>query len=160
MSVWKPSVTVAAIIHHRGSFLMVEEDTAEGLRLNQPAGHLDPDESLIEAVVRETLEETARPFTPTAFLGAYMSRYRSARNGDDVTYVRFGFIGDVAEAIAGRALDTGIRQTVWMTTPQLRASEARHRSPLVMQCVDDYLAGRRLPLESVYTHPSIYGTAQ
>ena len=91
--VWKPSVTVAAIIERDGRFLLVEEETSEGIRLNQPAGHLDPLETLEQAVVREVLEETAHDFTPTALVGMYMSRYTSKRRGADVTYLRFTFCG-------------------------------------------------------------------
>jgi phosphatase NudJ len=153
---FKPSVTVAAVIQRDGRFLLVEEDTPEGLRLNQPAGHLDPHESLLDAAVRETLEETARHFTPHAWLGAYMSRYVSGKTGEDVTYVRFAFIGSVGEPIAGRALDKEIRRTLWMSADEIRASIEQHRSPLVLQCMEDYLAGRRLPLEALYAHPSIF----
>jgi 8-oxo-dGTP pyrophosphatase MutT (NUDIX family) len=155
MALWKPSVTVAAVIEHRGKFLLVEEDTADGVRLNQPAGHLDPHESLIEAAIRETREETMRDFTPTAWLGAYMSRYISARNGEDVTFVRFTFCGHAGEEVAGRALDKEIRRTLWMGADELRAAADQHRSPLVMRCVDDYLAGVRLPLDALYTHESV-----
>jgi 8-oxo-dGTP pyrophosphatase MutT (NUDIX family) len=152
---WRPSVTVAAVIEHNGKFLLVEEDTADGVRLNQPAGHLDPKESLIDAAVRETLEETARNFTPSGFLGAYMSRYMSARTQEDVTYVRFAFIGTAGEQIPGRKLDKEIRRTLWISADELRAVPDLHRSPLVMRCVDDYLAGRRLPLDAVYMHESV-----
>jgi 8-oxo-dGTP pyrophosphatase MutT (NUDIX family) len=152
---WRPAVTVAAVIEHDGKFLLVEEDTADGVRLNQPAGHLDPKESLIDAAVRETLEETARTFTPSGFLGAYMSRYTSARTQEDVTYVRFAFIGVVGAQIPGRKLDKEIRRTLWMSADELRAVPDQHRSPLVMRCVDDYLTGRRLPLSAVYAHESV-----
>ncbi|MGL4576466.1 MAG: NUDIX hydrolase [Burkholderiaceae bacterium] len=156
MAFWKPSVTVAAVIEHHGKFLLVEEDTADGVRLNQPAGHLDPHESLIDAAIRETREETMRDFTPTAWLGAYMSRYTSARNGEDVTYVRFAFSGSASEEVAGRTLDKEIRRTLWMSADELRAVPDQHRSPLVMRCVDDYLASVRLPLSALYTHDSIF----
>jgi 8-oxo-dGTP pyrophosphatase MutT (NUDIX family) len=152
---WRPAVTVAAVIEHDGKFLLVEEDTADGVRLNQPAGHLDPKESPIDAAVRETLEETARAFTPSSFLGAYMSRYTSARTQEDVTYVRFAFIGVVGAQIPGRKLDKEIRRTLWMSADELRAVPDQHRSPLVMRCVDDYLTGRRMPLSAVYTHESV-----
>jgi 8-oxo-dGTP pyrophosphatase MutT (NUDIX family) len=100
----KPSVTVAAIVERDGRFLIVEEDTADGVRLNQPAGHWEQGESLIDAVKRETLEETGHVFEPTGFLGAYMSRYTSAKTGEDVTYVRFAFVGELGEAVAGAEL--------------------------------------------------------
>ena len=111
--IWKPSVTVAAVAERNGHFLLVEEETSEGVRFNQPAGHLDPHESLEEAVVRETLEETAHDFTPTALVGMYMSRYVSARTGHDVTYLSFTFCGEVG-AKHDQALDVGILRAVWM----------------------------------------------
>ena len=151
---WKPSVTVAAVVEREGRFLMVEEETSDGVRLNQPAGHLDPGESLIEAAAREAIEETAHPFTPTALLGVYVAR--SAANGsrDGVTYVRFAFTGELGPAEAGRRLDDGILRALWLTPGEIRERAAEHRSPLVMKCVDDYLAGRRFPLELVYTDAS------
>jgi 8-oxo-dGTP pyrophosphatase MutT (NUDIX family) len=149
-------VTVAAVIERAGRFLLVEEDTADGVRLNQPAGHLDPQESLLEAAVREAREETMRDFTPTAWLGAYMSRYTSVRTDEDITFVRFTFCGHAGEEVAGRTLDKEIRRTLWMSADELRAVPDQHRSPLVMRCVDDYLAGIRLPLNSLYTHESVF----
>ena len=153
--IWKPSVTVAAIIERDGHFLLIEEETSEGIRLNQPAGHLDPHESLQEAVVRETLEETAHDFTPTALVGMYMSRYRSTRSGTDVTYLRFAFCGE-AGAQHDRPLDVGIIRTLWMTRDEMAACPERHRSPLLLTCVDDFLAGKRAPLSLLHTHDSIF----
>jgi 8-oxo-dGTP pyrophosphatase MutT (NUDIX family) len=155
-TIWKPSVTVAAVILRDGKFLLIEEETSDGIRLNQPAGHLDPFESLAQAVTRETLEETAYDFTPSALVGVYLSRYLSSRTGEDVTYVRFAFIGDLG-AQNDRPLDTGILRTVWMTIDELRACPERHRSPLVMQCALDYLDGKRAPLALLYTHPGVIG---
>ena len=155
-TLWKPSVTVAAIIERDGQFLLVEEETSDGIRFNQPAGHLDPGESLIDAVSREALEETAYDFTPEALIGVYMSRYLSNRTGEEVTYLRFAFSGTLG-ALHDRALDEGILRTVWMSREELQASEASHRSPLVLQCVDDYLQGKRVPLSVLYTHPSVTG---
>ena len=152
---WKPSVTVAAIVEREGRFLMVEEHTREGLRLNNPAGHLDPEESLEQAVVREVLEETGRAFTPQALVGVYLSRFRRP-DGEDVTYLRFAFTGAVGEANPALTLDEGIVRTLWMTPAELRDSQSRHRSPLVLQCVEDHLAGRRTPLQVLCTHPSLY----
>lgn len=153
-------MTVAAVIENDGRFLLVEEETPEGVRLNQPAGHLDPGESLLEAVVREALEETARHFTPTALLGVYMSRFvRSARPGreaEDVTYLRFAYCGRVGEPLPGRALDRGILRTVWMTPEEIRANLHRHRSPALQRNVDDYLAGIRHPLDAVFVDPGLY----
>ncbi|ABR90662.1 MutT/NUDIX family hydrolase [Janthinobacterium sp. Marseille] len=153
--IWKPSVTVAAIIERDGYFLLVEEETSEGVRFNQPAGHLDPHESLEEAVVRETLEETAHDFTPTALVGMYMSRYVSARTGHDVTYLSFTFCGEVG-AKHDQPLDVGILRAVWMSYDELVATREKHRSPSVLQRVDDYLAGKRAPLSLLITHPSVY----
>jgi 8-oxo-dGTP pyrophosphatase MutT (NUDIX family) len=153
---WHPSVTVAAVIEKDGKFLLVEEQTPEGLRLNNPAGHLDEGESLIQACVRETLEETAHPFTPTALVGMYMSRFQRPTTSQDITYLRFAFCGTVAHAIAGKALDIGIERTLWLTPDEIRASQARHRSPLLLRCMEDYLLGKRLPLESIYTDPSVW----
>lgn len=153
--IWKPSVTVAAVAERNGHFLLVEEETSEGVRFNQPAGHLDPHESLEEAVVRETLEETAHDFKPTALVGMYMSRYISARTGHDVTYLSFTFCGEVG-AKHDQALDVGILRAVWMSYDELVATREKHRSPSVLQRVDDYLAGKRAPLSLLITHPSIY----
>ncbi|GIZ52965.1 NUDIX hydrolase [Noviherbaspirillum aridicola] len=154
--VWKPSVTVAAIIEKDGRFLLVEEETSDGIRLNQPAGHLDPNETLIEAVARETQEEAAYEFSPTALVGLYMSTYLSSRTNKEVTYLRFAFCGELGRAL-DQPLDEGILRTVWMTREEMLACEERHRSPLVLRCVDDYLAGRRAPLSMIYTHSSVIG---
>ena len=155
---WKPSVTVAAIIERDGKFLLVEEHTPEGLKLNNPAGHLDPGESLAEGCARETLEETTHTFCPIALVGVYMSRMRRASTGEDITYLRFAFCGDLGDAQAGRTLDHGIVRTLWMTPQEVRDSSARHRSPLLLRCLEDYLAGQRLPLSLLYSDPSIYYT--
>jgi 8-oxo-dGTP pyrophosphatase MutT (NUDIX family) len=112
--IWRPSVTVAAVIERDGRFLLVEEETSEGVRLNQPAGHLDPLETLEQAVVREVMEETAHDFTPTALVGMYMSRYASKRRGTDVTYLRFTFCGTPGKQYE-QPLDHGILRTWWMT---------------------------------------------
>jgi len=143
MSRWRPSVTVAAVIERDGRFLFVEEE-ANGRRvLNQPAGHLDPGESLLQAVIRETLEETAHRITPTALLGIYRWRY----DKEDVTFLRFAFRARVDGVEAGRALDKEIIAALWLTPAELAARRAEHRSPLVQQSVDDYLAGRSFPLD-------------
>jgi 8-oxo-dGTP pyrophosphatase MutT (NUDIX family) len=154
--IWKPSVTVAAIIEQAGKFLLVEEETSDGVRFNQPAGHLDPDESLQTAVSREVLEETAYDFTPDSLVGVYMSRYVSSRNNENVTYLRFTFAGTLG-TLHDQPLDDGIIRTVWMSYEELLACKDTHRSPLVLQCVDDYLAGKRSPLDVIYTHPSVTG---
>ena len=153
---WKPSLTVAAIVEQGGRFLLVEEHTPEGLKLNNPAGHLDPGESPLEGAVREALEETARVFTPDALLGFYLSRFHRPATGDDVTYLRMAYRGTAGEPLPGRTLDTGIVRTLWLTPDEVRASAARHRSPLVLRCIEDHLAGRRLPLDAVFTDLSVY----
>ncbi len=152
---FRPSVTVAAVIARAGRYLLVEEDTPEGLRLNNPAGHLELGETPIEAVVREALEETARAFVPEAFVGVYLARFLRPARLEDVTYVRLAFSGPVGEEIAGRTLDEGIRRTLWLDLDELRASRDRHRSPLVLACIEDHAAGRRLPLDSVQAHGSL-----
>ena len=152
---WKPNVTVAALIERDGHFLLVEEDTADGLRLNNPAGHLDPGESPIQACIREVLEETAHDITPTAVVGVYLNRFRRTRTGDDITYLRFAFAGQLGTHHGWRALDEGIVRTVWMTPEEIRATRDRHRSPLLLRCLDDYLAGQRFSLNLVHTDASV-----
>ncbi|MDR6521379.1 MULTISPECIES: NUDIX hydrolase [Variovorax] len=154
---WKPNVTVAAVIEREGRFLLVEENTPDGLRLNTPAGHLDPGESPAEGCARETLEETAHHFTPTALIGIYMARSRPlAERGEDTTYMRFAFAGTLGAFEEGRALDEGIVRTVWMTADEIRASVQRHRSPLLLRCVEDHLAGKRHPLDVVHVDESVW----
>lgn len=145
--IWKPNTTVAAIVERDGKFLLVEEDTADGVRLNQPAGHLENGESLLQAVVREAREETAYDFTPEALLGVYHWRHP----GKDITYLRFAFIGNVSHHYPEQALDEGIIRAIWMSPDEIRASQSMHRSPQVLTCVEHYLAGQRFPL-SVVTH--------
>ena len=143
MTVWKPSATVAAVVERDGKFLLVEE-ISDGRRvLNQPAGHLDPGESLIDACVRETLEETAHAFEPTTLVGIYRWHYAPADN----TFLRFAFAGTLKGFDASRKLDAEIVATHWLSRDELAARPEMHRSPLVMRCVDDYLAGMRFPLE-------------
>jgi phosphatase NudJ len=152
---WKPNVTVAAIVERDGRFLLVEEATAEGLKLNNPAGHLDPGESPADGCAREVLEETAHRFRPTALLGVYLSRVMHRPTGKDVTYLRLAFCGELGQHDPARPLDQGIVRTLWLTAEEIRASIERHRSPLLMRCVEDYLAGVRHPLSAIYTHPSV-----
>lgn len=155
---WKPNVTVAALIERDGRFLLVEEQTSDGLLLNNPAGHLDPGESPLQAVIRETVEETARDFKPEGFLGMFMSRFRRTRTGEDITYLRLAFFGSVGEADPKLELDEGIVGTVWMTADEIRACPERHRSPLVLECLEAYLAGHRHPLSILTVHDSVYSS--
>ncbi|MGI9216157.1 MAG: NUDIX hydrolase [Hydrogenophaga sp.] len=153
---WKPSVTVAAIIEREGRYLLVEEHTPEGLRLNNPAGHLDPGESPEKGVAREALEETAFAFEPTALVGIYLSRFQRASTQEDVTYLRFAYCGTLGDFDSVRRLDTGIVRTLWMTPDEVRASAERHRSPLVLRCIEDHLAGQRFPLALVQTDLTVF----
>jgi 8-oxo-dGTP pyrophosphatase MutT (NUDIX family) len=151
---WKPSTTVAAVVELDGKFLLVEEHTPEGLRLNNPAGHLDPGESPAQGCARETLEETAYAFTPTALVGIYLSRFQ--RQQEDITYLRFAFCGTLGSFDAQRTLDTGIVRTLWLTADEVRSSAARHRSPLLLQCMEDYLRGQRYPLTLITSDASVF----
>jgi 8-oxo-dGTP pyrophosphatase MutT (NUDIX family) len=144
-SQWLPHVVVAAIVERDGKFLLVEENTAEGLRLNQPAGHWERDETLLDAVRREALEETAHHVEPLALLGCYTTHYRQR----DITYLRFAYICEDVGFDGDRTLDDGIVRAVWLTPDELAAHPTPHRSPLVIRCVEDYLAGRRFPLDFV-----------
>lgn len=104
------------------------------------------------------MEETAHDFTPTALVGMYMSTYHSVRRKEDVTYLRFAFCGEVGAHYEDRPLDHGILRTMWMTREEIAACQERHRSPLLLQCIDDYLRGQRAPLDIVHTHASVYGS--
>ncbi len=141
--VWKPHVTVAAVVERDGRFLLVEENTERGLLFNQPAGHLEADESIVAAAIRETFEETAWEFIPEHLIGVY--RWRPS--GSEVTYVRFAFSGRLGRHHADRALDTGIVRAVWLSPDEIRAGRDHHRSPLVVRCMEDYLSGVRAPLD-------------
>lgn len=153
---WRPSVTVAAIIEKDGRFLMIEEETSHGLRLNNPAGHLDPGESPAQGCAREALEEAAWHFRPTALVGIYIARFVKQANGQDITYLRFAFCGELGEHEPQRPLDHGIVRTLWMTPDEMRASADRLRSPMVLRCMEDYLAGIRMPLSTIHTDASVY----
>jgi ADP-ribose pyrophosphatase YjhB (NUDIX family) len=141
--IWKPNVTVAAVIERDGKFLLVEEETEQGLLFNQPAGHWEENETLAQGAAREVLEESAYHFTPQHVLGIY--RWHS--DNSDVTYLRFAFTGIVTGHEPERILDTGIVRAVWMTPDEIRATATRHRSPLILRCVEDYLADKRYPLD-------------
>ena len=143
MEIWKPNVTVAAVVERDGRFLVVEEETDDGLRFNQPAGHLEKGESLVAAAAREALEETAHRFRPEFLVGIY----QWPKPGSEITYLRFAFGGSVEGFEPERCLDDGIVRAVWLSLDELRATRERHRSPLILQCCEDYLAGRRFPLD-------------
>jgi 8-oxo-dGTP pyrophosphatase MutT (NUDIX family) len=145
--IWKPNVTVAAVIEQNGRYLLVEEETSQGPAFNQPAGHLDPGESIIAGAIRETLEETACTFLPQSLLGIY--QWHSATT--DTTFLRFAFTGTVTGHDPARRLDDGIIRTVWFTPDEIAAMASHHRSPLVMQCILDHLAGKQYPL-TLLTH--------
>jgi len=150
--IWKPDVTVAAIVESAGRYMLVEEKTLHGLQLNQPAGHLEPDESLIEAVVREAREETRCRFTPTGWLGAYLVQAPKPHAQQSSTYLRFAFVGSVSEPDLALQFDQGIVRTLWLTLDEVRAEQARHRSPLVLRCIEDHAAGKPLlPLAALYS---------
>jgi 8-oxo-dGTP pyrophosphatase MutT (NUDIX family) len=151
--VWKPHVVVAAVVEIDGKFLVVEEHTSDGVRFNQPAGHWEANETLTEAVVRETLEETGYHFRPTALLGIY--HYATPAKvapdqiepGQGITYLRFAFRGEITGQVENAQLDDGIIGPQWLTYEALAACPEKHRSPLVMHGINDYLAKKSYPLE-------------
>jgi 8-oxo-dGTP pyrophosphatase MutT (NUDIX family) len=142
---WNPEVTVAAVVQREGRFLVVEERIEGRLVLNQPAGHLEDAETLMQAVIRETREETAWRFQPEALVGIYL--WRNPVN--ERSFLRFAFCGQVDDHHAGQPLDAGIQRALWLSHEQLRAQPGRLRSPLVLRCLDDFLLGKRFPLETV-----------
>ncbi len=145
---WQPDVTVATIVEREGRLLMVEETSNGRLVLNQPAGHLEPDESLQDAAVREALEETRWTIRLTAFIGAYQwSAPTVAAGGNGRQYLRFAFAGEALDEDPSRSLDDGILRALWMTPTEVHDAAARHRSPLVGRAVEDYMTGRRHPLD-------------
>jgi 8-oxo-dGTP pyrophosphatase MutT (NUDIX family) len=144
---WKPDVTVAAVVERDGKFLFVEERAGGRVVLNQPAGHLENGETFFTAVARETLEETGWTFVPDAIVGLYVWQPEHLAR----TFLRVAFTGRLQGHDPSRPLDQGILRTRWLDRDQLLAAQPKHRSPLVLRCVDDYLAGTRYPLELV-TH--------
>jgi 8-oxo-dGTP pyrophosphatase MutT (NUDIX family) len=147
---WQPDVTVATVVVDGGRVLCVEERVDGRLVLNQPAGHLEPDESLADAAMRETREETGWDVRLTAFVGAYQWKAPVAADGSGGRhYLRFAFAAEPLQHDATRDLDEGIVRAVWMTPEELLNVRERHRSPLVWQAVADHLAGRRSPLSLV-----------
>lgn len=152
--VWKPNVTVAAVVEVDQRFLLVEEETEAGLQLNQPAGHLEPGESLIEATVREALEETAYHVLPQSVVGVYLWPHPLK----DLTYLRVALRCQMQRHEPARVLDQGIVRAVWLTLDEVRASQHRHRSPLVLRCIEDALAGPHVPLSVlVDARPGVLG---
>ena len=152
---FKPHVTVAAIIERDGRFLLVEEHTPRGLCLNNPAGHLEPAESLVQGCVREVLEETAHDFVPTALSGIYLSdfpQHDAELHGDLAArthYLRFAFVGDLGAYHAAQPLDAGIVRTLWLSLEEVRSC-TNLRSPLVLRCIEDYALGQRYPLAMLH----------
>ncbi len=142
---FKPNTTVAAIIEQNGKFLLVEEKTNRGNRYNQPAGHLEDNETLIQAVIRETMEEAAYEFTPEALLGIYQWKHPH----NDTTYLRFAFIGKAGVHFPMQELDEGIVQALWMGIDEIRDKQNLMRSPQVLTCIEDYLSGKIYPLEVI-----------
>jgi 8-oxo-dGTP pyrophosphatase MutT (NUDIX family) len=140
---WKPNTTVAAVIEHDGKFLLVEEETAQGLRLNQPAGHWEPNETLAAGSIRETREESAYDFDPQYLIGIY--RWHAPES--DTTYLRFAFGGRITGHHPERRLDQGIVRALWLTPDEIRAKQDMHRSPLVLRCIEDYLAEKRYSMD-------------
>lgn len=141
----RPAVTVAAVVERDGTFLLVQEQTRKGLRLNQPAGHLESGESLPGGATRETLEESAWRVEPYALVGIY--RWQAPDNG--ATFVRFAYAATPLAHEPGRRLDADIVAALWLTYDEILARRDEHRSPLVLRCIDDYRAGRRWPLDAV-----------
>lgn len=144
-TIWKPHATVAAIIEDQGRFLMVEEVRESKSVFNQPAGHLEPDESLLDAVIRETQEEAAAEFKPEHVTGIYRWIHPQTQS----SYLRFAFCGRCISINPEQALDDGIIQTHWLSRDELASQPDRLRSPLVLSCIDDYLSGKRFPLEQL-----------
>ena len=142
---FRPDVTVAAVVERGGRFLFVEERARGRIVINQPAGHLEDGESLVDAVVRETLEETGWQLRPEALVGIYQWR----NPADGRSFLRIAFTGSVLHHEPARPLDEPILRTLWMDRTELQAASGRLRSPMVTRCVEDYLAGRRYPLDTL-----------
>lgn len=143
---WAPHVTVAAIVEQQNKFLIVEENTSSGVRFNQPAGHLEANESIIDAVIRETLEETAWIVQPEFLTGIY----QWTSNSNSVSYLRFCFYASRVSQNSALPLDEGIIQAIWLSKQELLNNQHKCRSPLVIQCINDYLAGQSYPLSALH----------
>lgn len=146
--VWTPHATVAAIVEKDGRFLVVEEMNEGRAVFNQPAGHIDEDEKVLDAVIRETLEETRWKVKPVELLGIYINKAKF----NNVTYYRFCYICEPIEEVVSAVLDKGIIGAHWLTIEELRAQPEKLRSPMVLKCYEDYLKGQRYPMEVVYEH--------
>tara|TARA_R110000782_G_scaffold61114_6_gene126025 strand:- start:499 stop:957 length:459 start_codon:yes stop_codon:yes gene_type:complete len=144
---WKPNTTVAAIAEREGQFLLVEESINNELVFNQPAGHLEQGETLIEAIKREVMEETAWEFEPESLVGVYL--YPNPHQ-PDITYLRFCFYGNCIKEHIGQALDDGILRAIWLTPEEIEKEQMRLRSPLVSRCIKDFQSGQRYPLELIH----------
>jgi ADP-ribose pyrophosphatase YjhB (NUDIX family) len=142
---WNSHITVACVVEREGRFLLVEERAGDSLVLNQPAGHWEEGETLLEAAVRETLEESAWEVEPTALLGLYDFKPQQLEHG----FLRVAFAARALRQQPQRALDRDIERVLWLSREELAACAERHRSPMVLRCVDDYLNGRRLPLDAI-----------
>ena len=140
------------MIERSGRFLLVEEEDEGRIVFNQPAGHLEQHESLAEACRREVLEESAWHFQPRALVGIYRWSKADSISSAGLSYVRFAFCGELGEHEDGRELDAGIVRAVWLDADEIRVLRERHRSPLVLRCVEDYLAGSRYPLAALVEH--------
>ena len=143
---WKPNITVAAIVEDNGRYLLVEEDADNHIVFNQPAGHLEQDETLLEAVIREVLEETAYEFQPDYLVGVYL--YPNPHV--DITYLRFCFAGHCLQHYPERKLDEGIIRAVWFSEEEIQDRKEKMRSPMVQRCIRDYLSGHRYPLDILH----------
>ncbi len=144
--IWKPHATVAAIVEKDGKYLMVEEDVEGEIVYNQPAGHLDPNENLIDAVIRETREETGWLFKPEALVGIYLWQQPATERA----FLRFAFTGQCSDHQKDQALDDGILRALWMSKDELLQSR-KLRSPMVIKNIDDCVAGKRYPLDVLST---------
>ena len=153
-NIWLPHLTVAAIIEQKGRFLCVEELAHGETVINQPAGHVEKNETLVEACIRETLEETAWRVKPSAFLGTYM--YTSYSN--NITYCRMSFIAEALEEVPNLTLDNGILRAQWFSAKEIRNKKAQLRSPMVLKCIEDYLSGQSYPLDIICEQETIKRT--